>query len=349
MGIGLVLVYSASFVFASETYGDALYFFKRQIVFVTLALAALGFASLFPYNYLKKFFWFFFVILILTLGAVFVPGLGHRVGGALRWISLSGGLRFEPGELAKLMSPVIFSYLLTYERNFKKDSPWKFPAIVGVVAFLPIFMMMRQPDFGSSVICFMVGATLLFCFGFPWRYLFVTGVIAVPTLYALVMHKAYRRQRVLAFLDPWADPSNGGFQVIQSILSLHAGGFWGVGIGKGQAKLFFLPEAHTDFILAVLGEETGLVGLICVLLLFAWIIYRGIQISLRCNDPFGKRLALGMSALIAFQALINTGVVTGLLPTKGLTMPFLSYGGSSLVAVSLACGVLINIHSRSRV
>jgi cell division protein FtsW len=196
------------------------------------------------------------------------------------------------------------------------------------------------------VIFFLVGASLLFCFGLPWRYVFLSGVVAIPTFYALVMQKAYRRERVLAFLNPWADPGNGGFQVIQSLLSLHAGGLFGVGIGKGQSKLFFLPEAHTDFILAVLGEETGLIGLVVVLLLFCWLVYRGMQISLRCKEPFGKRLGFGMSALIAFQALINTGVVTGLLPTKGLTMPFLSYGGSSLVAVSLACGVLINIYSQ---
>ena len=347
MGIGLVLVYSASFIFASETYGDGLYFFKRQLVFVVLSLVGLGFASIFPYTYLKKFFWFFFALLVGSLLAVFVPGLGHRVGGAVRWISIPGGLRFEPGELAKLMSPVIFAYLLTYEKK-KTDSKWKFFYIALTVTLLPVLIMLKQPDFGSSVICFLVGATLLFCFGLPWRYLFITGVVAVPTFYALVMGKEYRRQRVLAFMNPWADPAHGGFQVIQSMLSLHAGGFWGVGIGKGQGKLFFLPEAHTDFILAVLGEETGFLGLIFVLLLFSWIIFRGIQIAGRCKDPFGRRLAMGLSALIAFQVIINTGVVTGLLPTKGLTMPFLSYGGSSLVAVSLACGVLLNIHSRSK-
>ena len=347
MGIGLVLIYSASFIFASEKYGDGLYFFKRQLVFVALSLSALGFASIFPYEYLKKFFWAFYVLLIFSLLAVFVPGLGHRVGGALRWISLPGGLRAEPGELAKLMSPVIFAYLLTAQK-FNKEKWWSSLFYSGLLVVLPVFIMLKQPDFGSSVIYFFVGATMLFCFGFPWRYLFVTGVVAVPTIYALVMQKAYRRQRVLAFMDPWADPAHGGFQVIQSLLSLHSGGIWGVGIGKGQSKLFFLPEAHTDFILAVLGEETGIIGLIFVLLLFAWIVFRGIQIGLKCEDPFGQRLAIGLSALIAYGAIINTGVVTGLLPTKGLTMPFLSYGGSSLVAVSLACGVLINIHSRSK-
>jgi cell division protein FtsW len=347
MGIGLVLVYSASFIFASETYGDGLYFFKRQLLFVVVALCALSLASVFPYTLLRKYFWVFWGAMVLGLAAVFVPGLGHHVGGATRWIGLPGGLRLEPGEMAKLMSPVVFGYLLTYEKK-KNETWWKFWGIALSAAFIPVLIMLMQPDFGSSVIFFAVGLTLLFCFGLPWGYLVSAAFVSVPLFYVLVMRVAYRRARVLAFLNPWADAGHGGFQVIQSLLSLHAGGFWGVGIGKGQSKLFFLPEAHTDFILAVLGEETGFVGLILVWALFAWIIFRGLQIGMRCSDPFGRRLAIGLSCLIGYQAIINTGVVTGLLPTKGLTMPFLSYGGSSLVAVSLACGVLINIHSKSR-
>jgi cell division protein FtsW len=214
---------------------------------------------------------------------------------------------------------------------------------------IPVALLLKQPDFGSSVIFFLVGIAMLFCFGLPWGYLLSAAIASIPLFYVFVMRVGYRRQRVLAFLNPWADPANGGFQVIQSLLSFHAGGLFGAGLGKGQAKLFFLPEAHTDFILAVLGEETGFVGLVFVLLLFAWLVLRGIQISVRCSEPFGRRLAVGMSCLIGFQAIINAGVAMGLLPTKGLTMPFLSYGGSSLIAVSLACGVLINIHRRERV
>jgi cell division protein FtsW len=342
MGIGLVFVYSASFIFAYENYGDGLYFFKRQIIFVVLALASLGLASQVPYIFLKKYFWFFWTILVLGLCSLFVPGLGHRVGGALRWINLPLGLHAEPGEVAKLMSPVIFSYLLTRDN---KSRPWlQFWFIASAVILIPVFLLMKQPDFGSSVIFFLVGLTLLFSFGFPWKYLVSAAIVSIPLFYVLVMRVAYRRARVLAFINPWADPSNSGFQVIQSMLSIHSGGLFGAGIGKGQSKLFFLPEAHTDFILAVLGEELGFVGLLCVLALVAWLVLRGFQIAMRCDEPFGRRLAIGMSCLIAYGAIINTGVVTGLLPTKGLTMPFLSYGGSSLIAVGLACGVLINIY-----
>jgi cell division protein FtsW len=343
MGIGLVFVYSASFIFAYENYGDGLYFFKRQIFFVLLALASLGFASQFPYIYLKRFFGFFWLALVLGLAALFVPGLGHRVGGALRWLNLPFGFHAEPGEVAKLMSPVIFSYLLSYEK--KKGEPWwRFWLLSSVVVLTPVFLLMRQPDFGSSVIFFLIGLTLLFCFGFPWKYLISALIVSVPVFYVLVMRVAYRRQRILAFMNPWADPANSGFQVIQSLLSIHSGGIFGTGVGKGQSKLFFLPEAHTDFILAVLGEEIGFVGLIFVLALIAWLVFRGFQIAMRCEEPFGRKLAIGMSCLIGYGAIINTGVVTGLLPTKGLTMPFLSYGGSSLIAVGLACGVLINIY-----
>jgi cell division protein FtsW len=153
---------------------------------------------------------------------------------------------------------------------------------------------------------------------------------------------------MLAFLNPWADAANSGFQVIQSLLSFHAGGFWGTGLGKGQSKLYFLPEAHTDFILAVLGEETGFLGFLIVALLFIWIVFRGFQIAMLSRDPFNRRLAVGLSSLIGFSAIINLGVVTGLLPTKGLTMPFLSYGGSSLIMMSLACGLLVNIHQSNQ-
>jgi cell division protein FtsW len=343
MGIGLVLVYSASFILASEKYGDGLYFFKRQSFYVLFSLGVLWVSSSYRYTNLKKYFWFFFLGLIAVLAAVYVPGVGHRVGGALRWIRLPLGFHIEPGELAKLMSPVIFAYLLTYRRQ-EEEPWWRFWAIALVTAFLPVALLLKQPDFGSSVIFFLVGGALLFCFGLPWRYLIGAAIVSVPVFYMLVMRVGYRRQRVLAFLNPWADPSHSGFQVIQSLLSVHAGGLLGAGLGKGQGKLFFLPEAHTDFILAVLGEETGFIGLAFVLILFAWLVFRGLQISSRCKEPFGRKLALGLSCLLGFQATINAGVVMGLLPTKGLTMPFLSYGGSSLVSVSLACGILINIY-----
>ncbi len=346
MGIGLVLIYSASFIFATETYGDGLYFFKRQLIFTCVAILSLFGASRVPIRFIKKLFWPLYGLMIFGLVATLIPGFAHKAGGASRWISLPGGFHLEPSEIAKLMSAVIFSWLMTYERKPGAPSSRFWSMAMGLVIF-PILLLLGEPDFGSCVIFFGVGLTLLFCFGLPWSYLISAFLVALPTFYLLVMRVDYRRRRVLAFLNPWSDVSNSGFQVIQSLLSFHAGGFWGTGLGKGQSKLYFLPEAHTDFILSVLGEETGFFGFAIVTLLFVWVVLRGLQIAMRAQDPFARRLAVGLSSLIGYQAVINMGVVTGLLPTKGLTMPFLSYGGSSLVAVSLACGVLVRIHKEA--
>lgn len=347
MGIGLVLVYSASFIFATENYDDGLFFFKRQTLFVGIALFVMWFASRVNVNLIRKSFWILYGVCITLLLATFIPGLAHKAGGATRWIALPGGFHLEPGEITKMMSALIFSWLLTRER--KKDEPWYKNILLSVVLVgLPVLLLLKQPDFGSSVLFFLIGLTLLFCFGLPWAYLISALIVSMPLFYILVMRVDYRKKRMLAFLNPWEDPSNSGFQVIQSLLSFNSGGFWGTGLGKGQSKLYFLPEAHTDFILAVLGEETGFLGFLLVTVLFIWLVMRGLQIALLSSDPFAKRLAVGLSAMIGFQAVINIGVVTGLLPTKGLTMPFLSYGGSSLVVVSCACGVLISIYKSSQ-
>lgn len=328
---------------ASETYGDGLYFFKRQLIFVGLALAALLFSAHFPYRLYLKFFWVFFALQIFLLLVLFVPGVGYRAGGALRWINLPFGFHLEPSELVKLMAPISFSFLLMD----REERDRKFWLSAALVVLLPVVLLLKQPDLGSAIVFFLIGFSLLFCFGLPWKYIGSLVLLAIPAFYFLVLEVPYRRQRVLSFLNPWDHPESGGFQIIQSLLSFFAGGISGVGIGKGQGKLFFLPEAHTDFILAVLGEETGFIGLMVVLILFSWLVLRGFQIAIQCEEPFGRRLALGMSCLIAFQILINVCVVLGLLPTKGLAMPFLSYGGSHLIATAIACGTLLNIRMRT--
>jgi cell division protein FtsW len=339
------MVYSASFIYASENFGDGMHFFKRQLIFVIIGMAALYFASLVPYKHYQKMFWPGFAFLIFIMMVLFVPGVGHRAGGALRWIKLPFGFHLEPSEVAKLFSPILFSYWLAREAKNEKNRG-RYYTLLGLTILLPCLLMMKQPDFGSTVIFSLIGVTILFCFGLQWRYIVGLLVAALPTFYFLVWRIDYRRARVESFLNPWADPEKSGFQVIQSLLSVHAGGLFGSGLGKGQGKLFFLPEAHTDFILAVLGEEVGWIGLVLVLLLYAWLVFRGFQVAVRCTDSFGKGLAIGMTSLIGFQAVINAAVVLGLLPTKGLTLPFLSYGGSSLVSMSIACGILLSIHRK---
>ncbi|MCC6278072.1 MAG: putative lipid II flippase FtsW [Oligoflexia bacterium] len=347
MGVGLVMVYSASFIYASETFGDGLHFFKRQLIFVGLGLAAMWLASLIPFILWRRLFWPLFVLLVVLLGSLFIPGIGHRAGGALRWIKLPFGFHLEPSELAKIFSPVLFAYWLSRERR-GSDQQGQIYYYLGLALtiLLPCFLMLKQPDFGSTVIFMLVGAAILFSFGLRWRYILGLVLAALPTFYFLVWKIDYRRARIESFINPWADPEKSGFQVIQSLLSVHSGGVTGTGLGKGQGKLFFLPEAHTDFILAILGEEAGWIGLLLVMGLYGWLVFRGFQVSVRCKSAFGKGLAVGLTSLIGFQAIINAGVVLGLLPTKGLTMPFLSYGGSSLVSMCIACGILLSIHRR---
>jgi len=214
--------------------------------------------------------------------------------------------------------------------------------VIGAV----LALIMGESDLGTAAVMGMVAGMMLFIGGARWRHLWVMGLLALPVLYAMIMKIGYRRQRMMAFLDPWRDPTDTGFQMIQSFLALGGGGPIGMGLGEGRQKLFFLPYPHTDFIFAVIGEELGLLGTAAVLILFGILAWRGIAISLKTPDPFGRHLAFGLTMMIIVQALINMAVVTGLLPTKGLTLPFLSYGGSSLLANLIAIGILWNI-SRS--
>ncbi len=342
LGIGLVQVYSSSFIFATESYGDGLFFFKRQMAFALVSFVVLVGTIHIPLRLIEKYgslVWF-----IATLGvlATFVPGLGVRVGGAIRWIQLPFGVRFEPAELLKVSFSLWFASLLCRNKNLLKGIKWHW-LILATIA--PLVLMLRQPDFGSFAIILMVAVTLLFAFGLQWKYIMGALTVMVPAFYFLVMNVPYRKARVLAFLDPWADPTQKGFQVIQSMMSFHSGGLTGAGLGQGQGKLFFLPEAHTDFTLAVFGEEMGFIGFVAILALYAFVVFRGIQVAVKTEEPFKRALCLGLSVTFALSVFINAGVVMGLLPTKGLTLPFLSYGGSSLITLCFMFGLILNIEN----
>ena len=342
LGIGLVQVYSSSFIFAIESYGDGLFFFKRQLIFALMAFAVLVGTIHIPFKYIEKYGWVLWILATLGVLATFIPGLGVRVGGAIRWIQLPFGLRFEPGELLKISFSILFASLLCRNENILKRVKWHWLAL-GLI--IPLGLLLKQPDFGTFAIILMVGVTLLFAFGLQWKYIFASLAVMLPAFYFLVMTVPYRRARVLAFLDPWADPAQKGFQVIQSMLSFHSGGLTGVGLGQGQGKLFFLPEAHTDFTLAVFGEEMGFIGFCIILALYGFVVFRGIQIAVKTEDTFKKSLALGLSTTFGLSVFINAGVVMGLLPTKGLTLPFLSYGGSSLISLCFMFGLILNIEN----
>ena len=355
MGIGLVQVYSSSFVYATEIFGDGLFFFRRQLFHVFFGVIVLLSVSRIPKDTLKKYGWGIWFVGILLVALTLVPGFGIRAGGATRWLKLPGGFRIEPGELLKVGFCLYLATLVNlkfYDQNgvlkIKKNKEvflgqrWKWYGLLSIL-LIPLFLLLRQPDFGTFVLILGVGFGVLFAFGLRLRWLFYIGVVAIPAFYYLVMRVPYRRDRVLAFLDPWSDPEQKGFQIIQSMLSFSSGKLTGAGLGQGQGKLFFLPEAHTDFTLAVLGEETGFLGFTLLMILYGFGIVKGFQLSLKVKEIFSKTLALGLTLSLTFNILVNIGVVLGMLPTKGLTLPFLSYGGSSMLMMCILFGLLMRI------
>lgn len=340
LGIGLVQVYSSSYIFAIESYNDGLYFFKKQMLFTLIGLVTLVIATQIPFQFIRKYSWLLWVMAFILVCATFIPGLGVRVGGAQRWLQLPFGFRFEPAEFLKIAFSFLFASMVCRHQNFLKNLKWGWLFILMVA---PLAVLLKQPDFGSFAIIILVLVSLLYAQGLNFKWIMAAGLASLPAFYMLVWHVPYRRARVQAFLDPWSDPAQKGFQVIQSMLSVHSGGLTGQGLGQGQGKLFFLPEAHTDFTMAVLGEELGFLGIICILSLYGFVVFRGFQIAMKTQDAFKKVLSIGLSMTFALSVFINMGVVMGLLPTKGLTMPFLSYGGSSLLIFCFMFGILLNV------
>lgn len=346
IGLGLVQVYSSSYIFATEGYSDGLFFFRKQLVFALLALLAIVLVSNIPWNWAVKLGWVLWGVAVLGVVGTFVPGIGAKVGGAHRWISLGMGLRFEPGELLRSTYPFVLSSLIADYAHGRMDRRWWTKLLLFLA---PLALLLKQPDFGSFVIVLSLTFSLFIAFGLRWRWMIGAVSLGVPTLAFLIMTSPYRRLRVEAFMNPWADPAEKGFQVIQSMLSFYSGGLTGVGLGQGQGKLFFLPEAHTDFTLAVLGEEMGFVGFAILLLVYGYLVFRGFQISLSLKRYQERALALSFSLLMTFSVFINAGVALGLLPTKGLTLPLLSYGGSSLLCTGLCIGWLLNLEREAAV
>jgi cell division protein FtsW len=350
LGLGLVQVYSAGYIFAIENYDDGLYFVRRQFFFAAVGLIALLCTAHIPWRWIEKFGFLFFAVSVVGVAATYIPGIGIKVGGAHRWLAFPMGLRFEPSEMLKVTFPLLLAALFVrHEAAAKRrDTDWKTPAVAFIAIAIPFLLLLKQPDFGSFAICTAVLFGLLFAFGLKWRYVISLGLTAGAAFYLLIINVPYRAARLKAFLDPWADPEKIGFQVIQSLLSFYSGGVTGSGLGQGQGKLFFLPEAHTDFTLAVLGEEMGFVGITIVLCLLAFIVLRGLQIAAAAKSEYARVSALGITLTIALACFINAGMTMGLLPTKGLALPFLSYGGSSLICTCFAIGILLNIDRQTR-
>jgi len=344
--IGIIMVYSSSSIYALQKYTDSYFFLKRQSLFALIGFSLLIVLLFTDYHYYYKIIYPLLVLSGLLMLAVFIPGIGYKVGGAHRWIRM-GFFQFQPSELAKISIIFYMAYSLSKKEDKIKSLIVGFlPHLIITGFFLALLMM--QPDFGTAISLAFIVFLLLFAAGARLSYLITALFVLVPGVWFMIMNAPYRKKRILAFLNPWEDPANTGFQIIQSFLAFYSGGIFGLGLGDGRQKLFYLPEAHTDFIFSVLGEELGLVGVVGILLLLGLFLYRGIRISLKAPDLFGTYLALGITVLISFQAITNIAVVMGLLPTKGLTLPFLSYGGTSLVCNLAAVGILLNISAQQR-
>lgn len=341
VAIGVTMNFSASAVLSQEKYGDGYYFLKRTVAFAAIGFIGMAAVMRFSYMRYRTFAYPILVGALALVAAVFIPGVGKTIGGATRWVHI-GFIAFQPSEIVKVAMIIFLAYSL--EKKSRKIRSF-------AVGFIPhiIFMcivalfILYQKDFGSAAIIAFITWVMMYVAGVRIYYLMGMFVAMLPLAVMLVAGSEYRMKRILAFMNPWNDQYGYGFQMIQSFVAFNEGGWFGKGPGQGQQKLFYLPEAHTDFILSVIGEELGLAGVILVVGLFCFFCYRGLKIALDAPDLFGRYLGVGCTLLIGMQAILNMGVVMGLMPTKGLTLPFISYGGSSLIVSLVAVGILLNL------
>jgi cell division protein FtsW len=346
LAVGVTMVLSTSYLYSQERFADGTYFFRKQLIAMGAGFVALVTCSLLPSTAYRRFSYpllgLTFVILILVL----IPGIGVARGGARRWLMLSG-FAFQPAELAKLAVVLYLAHSLARkEDRIKTFSLGVLPHLIVGGAFSVVLLL--EPDFGSALILGTLLYLMLFLGGARISHLLATGLMALPLLLYVMLTAEYRLRRLMTFMDPWRDPSSSGFQVIQSLIAFGSGELWGRGLGESRQKLFYLPEAHTDFVFSVIGEELGLLGAWVVLGLFGIIIVRGLRLSSKIEEPFEQYLAFGLTVLLGLQALIHMGVVMGLMPTKGLVLPFISYGGSAMVVNLTEAGILLGL-SRRRV
>lgn len=335
---GIIMVYSSSYIYAQEIYGSSAHYFVRQLLFV-----ALGGAFAFVVSKTKFTFWIKYadkinIAATLILLLTFIPGIGIEAKGAHRWINL-GFMQFQPGEILKytllISSLVFFENLNEMSRNKK--------IYHGLSILVPLLFLLIQPDFGAFTICFIVMLYVAFLSSLSRKIFYSTLFIGIALSTIILFAKPYRVQRILTFMDPWKNPKTTGFQIIQSYLAFANGSFFGNGIGNSKEKLFYLPEAHNDFIFSVLGEELGFIGVFFTIFLYAALLFIGIKIAIKVANRIGTIVCSSIIFAIALQAILNMGVVLGLLPTKGLNLPFFSYGGSSLVTNFLGVGILFSV------
>ena len=341
VGFGLVMVLSSSSILAEKRYGDPYFFFRPQVAYALAGLAIMLVFKNIPYQFFCRTSYLALLATLAGLALVLVPGLGHSAGGASRWLRLAG-FSFQPSELAKLALVIYLAYSLAAKRDKIKLFAYGLVPHLFILGVL-VFLVALEPDFGSAVILTLIAFIMFFVAGVRVSYLVALALMAAPVAYLFVVRSPYRLQRIMAYLSPWDDPLGSGYHIIHSMMAFATGGLTGLGPGAGRQKLFYLPEPHTDFIFAVVGEELGFIGVALVTVLFLLLIWRGLAVALNSFELEGTYLALGLTLIIGLQAFMNMAVVTGLLPTKGLALPFFSYGGSAML-VNFACmGILMNV------
>ncbi|MBM3860603.1 MAG: putative lipid II flippase FtsW [Verrucomicrobia bacterium] len=339
--IGVVMLFSTSSLYARERYGDPNYLLKRQLVWLAIGAAGCVAAASTPYPQLRKWCVPLLVLTAVLLVLVLVPGVGRRIGGARRWLSW-GGFQLQPSEFAKLALIIWLAHYLSKEkRRIEKFGRGFLLPMTVTGAFLGLILL--EPDFGTTALLGMVAFAMLFIAGVRLAYLLPTALAGVSAFGVLIWQDPIRAERMLAYLDLEKYKAGKGYQVWQAMLAFGSGGVNGLGLGNSRQKMFWLPEAHTDCIAAIVGEELGLIGMVALLALFLTLLVCGVIIAMKTPDLNGQYLALGITMLIALQMLINIGVVTAWLPTKGLPLPFISYGGSSLMMNLVAVGMLLSI------
>ena len=340
VAVSVVMVYSASAAIANERYGRASTFLIKQGMWAVLGLALLAVVMRIDYRTYREPVFIWTGLGIVTVCLVLVL-FSPPVNNARRWFSI-GGLGVQPSELAKLAAIFFIAALLERRMHRINELGYSLLPIALIVAML-VGLILLEPDFGTSMSLALVAAVMVFAAGLDYRYILGAFLCLLPAIAYIAMGASYRRRRLFTFLHPFDDPLGDGFQIIQSLVAVGTGGVWGKGLMNGVQKLFFLPEPHTDFIYAVISEELGLVGATLVLLCFCVIAWRGLRVALRAPDSFGCFLALGLTTMVAVQAFVNMSVVLSLLPTKGIPLPFVSSGGSSLLINLVGMGVLLNV------
>lgn len=342
--VGVVMIYSASAIYAHGSMGDSMYFLKRHLLYLLIGLAMMFIAMSMDINIIRQWAKPVLAVSVALLVLVLIPHIGRETSGARRWFRV-GPVNFQPSEFAKIAIMIYMADLIARKKELMKSFLHGYlPAIIvmgGVVG-----LVLLEPDLGTAVTISLVSFMMMYVSGVRTSYIFASFLASLPVLYALLFRVAYRRKRMMIFLNPWADKRGTGFQIIQSFIALGSGGIFGVGLGQSRQKLFYLPASHTDFIFSIIGEELGFLGTASIVILFTLFVWEGMKVAFKAPAMFERMIALGVVSMVALEAIINIGVTAGALPTKGLPLPFISYGGSGLIFHLMAVGLLLNIAKR---